>query len=182
MKVTPTAIPCVKLIEPRCFGDPRGFFFESFNARRYAEQAGIEQPFVQDNHSFSEKGVLRGLHYQLRHPQGKLIRVASGSVYDVAVDLRAGSKTFRHWVGVELSAQSREQLWIPPGFAHGFIVLSSSADVLYKATDYYDPDDEFCLRWDDEAIGVEWPVGDLTPRVSNRDRLGKTLGELPLFD
>lgn len=181
MIIHDTAIPDVKIIEPDCFGDARGFFFESFNARRFAELVGVEASFVQDNHSHSQAGILRGLHYQLKHPQGKLVRVAQGAVFDVAVDLRQHSPTFAHWVGVELSAENRRQVWIPPGFAHGFFVLRNSADFLYKATDYYDAQDEYCLAWNDPEVAIEWPLGDCSPTVSARDEAGLSLSAAPRY-
>lgn len=181
MLIQDTAIPDVKIIEPEYFGDARGFFFESFNARRYAEQAGIHASFVQDNHSRSQAGILRGLHYQLKRPQGKLVRVVAGSVFDVAVDLRRQSPTFGRWVGVELSAENRRQLWVPPGFAHGFFVLSDSADFLYKTTDYYAPEDEYCLAWNDPELAIAWPLGDVKPTVSARDECGLPLSASPLY-
>lgn len=182
MNVIPTAIADVKIIEPDCHGDERGFFFESFNVHRYAELAGIDAHFVQDNHSRSQRGILRGMHYQLRHPQGKLVRVVAGVVFDVAIDLRRSSPTFGRWVGVELSADNRRQLWIPPGFAHGFFVLSESADFLYKASGYYEPGDEYCLAWNDPTVAIDWPLDGLTPTTSNRDRDGLSLAEAPAFD
>lgn len=181
MDVTASAIPDLKIIKPRLFGDERGFLFESFSRQRYAEEAGITLDFVQDNHSKSARGVLRGLHYQLQHPQGKLVRVISGEVFDVGVDLRRSSPTFGRWTGVRLSAENHLQLWIPPGFAHGFYVLSETTEVIYKATDYYKPDDEHCLAWDDETIGVEWPLAGSSPTISERDREGRVLAELPTF-
>jgi len=156
--VTSTALPEVKLIEPKVFGDARGFFFESFNGREFAEKVAPGVEFVQDNHSRSAKNVLRGLHYQIQHPQGKLVRVISGEVFDVAVDLRRSSPNFGKWVGVNLSAENNRQLWIPPGFAHGFVVLSETADFLYKTTDYWFPEHERCLIWNDAQVGIEWPV------------------------
>ncbi len=174
MKVTPTAIPDVLIIEPKVFGDERGFFFESFNQKAFNEATGLDVNFVQDNHSRSAKGVLRGLHYQVQQPQGKLVRVARGAVFDVAVDIRQGSATFGKWVGVELSEENHKQLWVPPGFAHGFLVLSDSADFLYKTTDYYAPQHERCLAWNDPDIGIEWAlVGD--PSLSSKDQFGVPL-------
>ena len=157
MNVTPTAIPDVMLVEPKVFGDERGFFFESWNRRALAA-AGIDAEFVQDNHSRSRRGVLRGLHYQIEQPQGKLVRVVAGEVFDVAVDLRRSSPTFGRWVGVTLSAENRRMFWVPPGFAHGFVVLSESADFLYKTTDYWFPEHERTLLWNDPAVGIVWPV------------------------
>lgn len=157
LTVTRLALPDVMLLEPRVFHDPRGFVYESFNAREFAEATGLVREFVQDNHSYSLRGVLRGLHYQLPRPQGKLVRVVSGEIFDVAVDIRRGSPTFGQWVGTTLSAENRKQMWVPEGFAHGFIVTSDSADVLYKATDYYSPESEHCIRWDDRDINIVWP-------------------------
>jgi dTDP-4-dehydrorhamnose 3,5-epimerase len=157
MKVTPTAIPEVLLIEPKVFGDERGFFMESFNQRAFNEATGLDATFVQDNHSRSSKGVLRGLHYQLHRPQGKLVRVVSGVVFDVAVDIRKRSASFGQWVAVELSEKNQRQLWVPAGFAHGFLVLSDSADFLYKTTDYYVPAYERCIAWDDASLDIKWP-------------------------
>jgi dTDP-4-dehydrorhamnose 3,5-epimerase len=156
--VTPTNIPEVLLLEPQVFGDARGFFFESFNQRDFADKTGVELAFVQDNHSKSAQGVLRGLHYQIQHPQGKLVRVVQGQVFDVAVDLRESSATFGQWVGVYLDAQKHQQLWVPPGFAHGFVVLSETAEFLYKTTDYWYPEHERSLRWDDPTLGIDWPI------------------------
>ena len=168
MNVTPTRIPDVLLIEPKVFGDERGFFFESFNKRAFEEATGIAIDFVQDNHSKSSKGVLRGLHYQIKQPQGKLVRVVSGEVYDVAVDLRKTSATFGQWVGILLSAENKKQLWIPEGFAHGFVVLSESAEFLYKTTDYYAPEYERCIRWDDSELSIDWKL-QADPLVSRKD-------------
>jgi dTDP-4-dehydrorhamnose 3,5-epimerase len=171
LQVTTTAIPGVLILEPRRFGDDRGFFLESFNQRTFNEATGLDLPFVQDNHSRSAKGVLRGLHYQVPpHAQGKLVRVVRGSVFDVAVDIRRDSPTFGQWVGTELSEDNHRQLWIPPGLAHGFLVTSESADFLYKTTDYYAPEAERGLRWDDPTVGVAWPLGGLPPTMSERDR------------
>ena len=178
MKITPTAIPDVLLIEPRVFGDARGFFFESFNQKSFAEATGVNLPFVQDNHSKSVKGVLRGLHYQLEpHAQGKLVRVTQGEVFDVAVDLRKDAKTFGQWVGVTLSADNKQQLWIPPGFAHGFLVLSDTAEFLYKTTDYYAPQAERSLRWDDPTLAIAWPL-EGEPILADKDRQGHLFSEL----
>ena len=179
MKVTPTCISDVLIIEPTVFSDERGCFFESWNEREF-ERAGCKAQFVQDNHSRSSRGVLRGLHYQLQRPQGKLVRVVRGRVFDVAVDLRKWSPTFGRWVGVELSEHNRFLLWIPVGFAHGFIVLSADADFLYKATDYYAPEYEHCLIWNDPAIGIEWPHG-LEPTLSAKDRAGVLLHNAEVF-
>lgn len=173
MKVTPFAIPEVKLIEPKVFGDERGFFFESWNARTLAA-AGIDAEFVQDNHSRSRRGVLRGLHYQILHPQGKLVRVVAGAVFDVAVDMRRSSPTFGHWVGTTLSADNKRMLWIPPGFAHGFVVVSDTADFLYKTTDYWHPEHERTLLWNDPEVGVAWPLED-PPVLAAKDLAGLPL-------
>ena len=173
MKVTRTTVPDVMLIEPRVFGDARGFFFESFNQRAFVQATGVEAQFVQDNHSKSAHGVLRGLHYQIQQPQGKLVRVVRGTVWDVAVDIRRSSPTFGQWVGAELSEDNQHQLWVPPGFAHGFVVLSECADFLYKTTDYYSPAHERAIRWDDPAIGIEWPLaahGIAEPVLSDKDK------------
>ncbi len=172
MQVTPTAIPEVLILEPKVFGDDRGFFFESFNARAFEQATGLKREFVQDNHSKSAKNVLRGLHYQIQNPQGKLVRVTQGEVFDVAVDLRKSSKTFGHWVGMHLSAENKKQLWIPEGFAHGFVVLSESAEFLYKTTDYYTPGDEHCIAWDDPEIDIQWPLT-AAPLLSAKDLQGK---------
>jgi dTDP-4-dehydrorhamnose 3,5-epimerase len=178
--VTPTAIPDVLMLEPKVFGDDRGYFFESYNARNFQEATGLQVEFVQDNHSMSTKGVLRGLHYQIQHPQGKLLRVVAGSVFDVAVDLRTSSPTFGRWVGAMLSAENRRQLWIPPGFAHGFLALSDTAEVLYKITDYWFPEHERTLLWNDPTLKISWPV-DGEPRLAAKDVEGKLFGEVELF-
>ena len=178
MKATPTSIPSVLIIEPRVFGDTRGFFFESFNQRAFNQATGLDVNFVQDNHSRSSKGVLRGLHYQIQQPQGKL--VVRGSVFDVTVDLRKSSPTFGQWVGVELTEDNHRQLWIPPGFAHGFYVLSDSADFLYKTTDYYAPEFECSLIWNDPTIGIEWPLN-TQPIISAKDAQGKKLADAEVF-
>jgi len=175
MKSISTAIADVLILEPKVFGDTRGFFFESFNSRAFAEATGLDVNFVQDNHSRSARGVLRGLHYQARQPQGKLVRVVRGSVFDVAVDIRKTSPTFGKWVGVELSEDNHRQLWVPPGLAHGFLVTSESADFLYKTTDYYAPEHERCLAWNDPAIGIEWPLGSAQPLLSTKDAAGLLL-------
>lgn len=169
----PTAIPDVLIIEPRVFGDSRGFFFESFNQRAFNQAVGQDVQFVQDNHSRSACGVLRGLHYQLLQPQGKLVRVVRGAVFDVAVDVRKSSPTFGRWVGVMLTEDNCQQLWIPPGFAHGFVVTSESADFLYKTTDYYAPEHERCIIWDDPELAIEWPVS-ITPQLSAKDTAGSS--------
>ena len=183
MKATRLAIPDVVLIEPKVFGDARGFFLESYNRRTFAAATGADPEFVQDNHSRSARGVLRGLHYQLRQPQGKLVRVVQGAVFDVAVDIRRGSSTFGCWVGVELTAENGRQLWVPAGLAHGFAVLSESADFLYKATDYYAPEHERSIAWNDPAIGIDWPLarhGIDFPLLSPKDRAGLPLAQAEL--
>lgn len=180
MKLIPTAIPDVLVIEPQVFGDERGFFLESWNRARFAE-AGLDLDFVQDNHSRSAKGVLRGIHYQLARPQGKLVRVTAGSVYDVAVDLRRSSPTFGRWVGVELSAANKRMLWVPPGFGHGFVTLEDGTDFLYKCTEFYAPEDERCIAWDDPAIGIAWPLAGIKPMLSQKDQAGVPLGEAELY-
>jgi dTDP-4-dehydrorhamnose 3,5-epimerase len=180
MNVIPTTIPDVLIIEPKVFGDARGFFFESFNQAAFTEATGFNASFVQDNHSRSSKGVLRGLHYQIQQPQGKLVRVVRGAVFDVAVDIRQSSPTFGQWEGVELSEDNHRQLWIPPGFAHGFLVLSDSAEFLYKTTDYYAPQFERCIAWNDASIGIEWPLDDV-PQLSAKDQAGVTLSQAELF-
>ena len=181
MNVLHTDIPDVLLLEPEVFGDERGFFQESYNRRAFREVTGIDADFVQDNHSRSEGNVLRGLHYQIARPQGKLVRVVRGRVFDVAVDLRRSSAAFGHWVGVELTEDNHRQCWIPPGFAHGFLVLSQQADVLYKATDYYAPDYERCIRWDDRDLGIEWPL-DAAPITSGKDADGFTFRDAEVFE
>lgn len=168
MKVTPTPIPEVMIIEPKVFGDARGFFFESFNQKAFNETTGLDVKFVQDNQSRSSKGVLRGLHYQVQQPQGKLLRVVRGAVFDVAVDIRKSSPTFGKWVGIELSEDNRKQMWVPPGFAHGFVVTSESADFLYKTTSYYAPEHERCIRWNDPDLAIDWPPN-MPPLLSPRD-------------
>jgi dTDP-4-dehydrorhamnose 3,5-epimerase len=178
--VTPTTLPEVLILEPEVFGDDRGFFFESFNAREFERATGLQRAFVQDNHSRSVRWVLRGLHYQLVRPQGKLVRVVQGTVFDVAVDLRQDSPTFGRWAGVELSAENRRQLWVPEGFAHGFLVLSESAEVLYKTTDYWYREHDRSLLWNDAAIGIEWPLGE-TPRLAAKDVAAKRLDEAELY-
>jgi dTDP-4-dehydrorhamnose 3,5-epimerase len=180
MNIIPTAIPDVLLIEPKVFGDARGFFFESFNQKAFNAATGLNLNFVQDNHSRSAKGVLRGLHYQTQQPQGKLVRVVRGSVFDVAVDLRQSSPTFGQWVGAELSEDNHRQLWVPPGFAHGFVVTSESADFLYKTTDYYAPQFERCIAWNDPAIGIAWPL-DAPPQLSAKDQAGLPLAAAEVF-
>ena len=179
MNVIKTAIPDVLILEPKIFGDERGFFFESYNKKVFARHTGITGEFVQDNHSRSVRNVLRGLHYQIKQPQGKLLRVIVGEIYDVAVDLRKRSPTFARWVGVSLSAQDKRQLWIPPGFAHGFLVTSESAEVLYKTTDYYAPEFERTLRWDDPDLAIAWPL-QADPIVSAKDAAGKSFKAIEL--
>ncbi|MDT4847819.1 dTDP-4-dehydrorhamnose 3,5-epimerase [compost metagenome] len=181
MKAIPTDIPDVLILEPRVFGDERGFFFESFNARTFAEVTGVTCDFVQDNHSRSQRGVLRGLHYQLQQPQGKLVRVVQGEVFDVAVDVRRNSPTFGRWVGVHLSAENKRQLWVPAGFAHGFLVLSEQAEFLYKTTDYYAPEHERCIRWDDPDLAIDWPLAE-APQLSAKDQAGARFKDADLFE
>lgn len=180
MKATPTALPEVLLLEPKVFGDARGFFLESWNAHTFRELTGLDVDFVQDNHSRSARGVLRGLHYQLQQPQGKLVRVVRGRVFDVAVDLRRASPRFGRWAGVELSEDDHRQLWVPPGFAHGFLVLSESADFLYKTTDYYAPAHKRCIAWNDPQIGIDWPL-DGAPLLSAKDAQGVSLAEAEAY-
>ncbi|AXA92550.1 dTDP-4-dehydrorhamnose 3,5-epimerase [Massilia sp. YMA4] len=180
MKVTTTPIDGLLIIEPTVFGDDRGFFYESFNAQRFADLTGVRADFVQDNHSRSARNVLRGMHYQIQQAQGKLVRVVSGSVYDVAVDLRKSSPTFGRWFGVELSAENKRQFWIPPGFAHGFAVTSEFAEFLYKTTDYYAPEHERALLWNDPAVGIEWPL-DGTPLLSAKDQKALPLAQAEVF-
>lgn len=179
-QVSPTRIPDVLMIEPKVFGDSRGFFFESFNAKNFASATGLSVRFVQDNFSRSTKGVLRGLHYQVEQTQGKLVQVLQGAVFDVTVDIRKSSPTFGQWVGCELNDENHRQLWIPPGFAHGFIVLSESADFLYKTTDYYAPEHERCIAWNDPSIGVDWP-SDINPLLSAKDQQGVSLAAAEVF-
>lgn len=176
-----TALPEVLILEPKVFGDDRGFFFESFNQRDFQQATGLDVSFVQDNHSKSSQGVLRGLHYQIQHPQGKLVRVACGAVFDVAVDLRRSSPNFGKWVGVELSADNKRQLWIPPGFAHGFVVTSEYAEFLYKTTDYWCPEHERSLLWCDPTVGIQWPVVG-SPKLAAKDAAAKVLAEADFFD
>jgi dTDP-4-dehydrorhamnose 3,5-epimerase len=180
MKVIPTPIPDVLILEPKVFGDERGFFLESFNARGFCGAVGGDICFVQDNHSRSRRGVLRGLHYQIRQPQGKLVRVASGRVFDVAVDLRKSSPTFGRWTGAELSADNHRQMWIPAGFAHGFLVLSDTADFLYKTTAYYAPEHERSVAWNDPAIGIDWPA-ETAPVLSAKDKAALPLCDAEVF-
>ena len=181
MKVVATKIPDVLIIEPEVFGDERGFFFESFNKKTFEEKTGVNADFVQDNHSFSRRGVLRGLHYQIKQPQGKLVRVVSGEVFDVSVDLRKSSPTFGQWVGVGLSAENKRQLWIPEGFAHGFVVFSESAEFLYKTTDYYAPEYERCIQWNDADLAIDWKY-DKKPQVSEKDNNGISFSQAEMFD
>jgi len=180
MKATRLAIPDVVLIEPKVFGDARGFFFESFNQKAFNEATGTNYAFVQDNHSRSSQGVLRGLHYQIQQPQGKLVRVARGRVWDVAVDIRKSSPTFGQWVGAELSEDNQHQLWVPPGFAHGFVVLSESADFLYKTTDYYAPEHERCIAWNDPQLAIAWPIAG-APSLSAKDMQGFAFAQAPVY-
>jgi dTDP-4-dehydrorhamnose 3,5-epimerase len=180
VKIVPTAIPDLVVIEPRVFGDERGFFMESWSAAAFRE-AGLDLDFVQDNHSRSAKGVLRGLHYQKPNPQGKLVRVVAGAVFDVAVDLRRGSPTFGQWAGVTLSAANKTMFWVPPGFAHGFLSLEDGTDFLYKCTAPYAPADEHSIRWDDPAIGIEWPLGDIVPQLSAKDAAAVLLADAETF-
>ncbi|MGV1681766.1 dTDP-4-dehydrorhamnose 3,5-epimerase [Sphingopyxis sp. NJF-3] len=180
MKTIPTAIHDLVIVEPAVFGDERGFFVETWSAARFAE-AGIEESFVQDNHSRSARGVLRGLHYQVNRPQGKLVRVAAGCVFDAVVDLRRSSPSFGKWVGVELSAENKRMLWVPPGLGHGFLTLADGTDFLYKCTDYYSPQDERSIRWDDPDIGIIWPVDGLTPRLSAKDQAGTSFADAELY-
>ncbi|MBX3606811.1 MAG: dTDP-4-dehydrorhamnose 3,5-epimerase [Piscinibacter sp.] len=183
MRVTPTAIPDVLVLEPKVYGDERGFFMESFNQRAFDEAIGRHVNFVQDNHSHSAKGVIRGLHYQLPpHAQGKLVRVSRGIVFDVAVDLRRSSTSFGHWVGVELSGENHRQLWIPPGFAHGFLTLSDDADFLYKTTNYYTPSSEVTVCWDDSDLAITWPCCDVPLKISAKDRAAILLKDARAFD
>lgn len=180
MIVTPTAIPEVLILEPKVFGDDRGFFYESFNARDFEQATGLTRTFVQDNHSKSAKNVLRGLHYQIQQPQGKLVRVVQGEVFDVAVDLRKSSNTFGQWVGARLSAENKRQLWLPEGFAHGFLVLSDTAEFLYKTTDYYAPEFERSLLWSDPALDIAWPLED-SPKLASKDACGKLLAAAEVY-
>lgn len=182
MKVTPTALPEVLLLEPRVFQDERGFFLESYNRATLRTLAGLDAEFVQDNHSRSARGVLRGLHYQIRQPQGKLVRVTAGAIFDVAVDLRRHSPRFGQWVGVELTAANFRQLWVPPGFGHGFLVLSESAEVMYKTTDYYAPEHERCVRWDDPQVAIAWPDVGVAPVLSAKDQKGAALRDAEVFE
>jgi dTDP-4-dehydrorhamnose 3,5-epimerase len=180
VKVIPTELPDVLIIEPKVFGDERGFFYESFNAQAFKEATGVDCQFVQDNHSRSQRGVLRGLHYQILQAQGKLVRATAGEVLDIAVDIRRSSPTFGQWVGVLLSAENKRQLWIPAGFAHGFVVLSESAEFLYKTTDYYAPAHERCIRWDDPSLAIDWQLSE-APQLSGKDQAGVLLADAELF-
>jgi len=186
MQVIKTAIPDVLILEPQVFGDERGFFFESFNQQKFEQLTGVKTQFVQDNHSKSAANVLRGLHYQIAQPQGKLVRVVAGEVFDVAVDLRKQSKTFGQWVGAILSSDNKRQMWVPEGFAHGFLVLKDNTEFLYKTTDYYAPQHERCIRWDDADIGIEWPIASLAansaPVLSAKDQLGSSLADADVFE
>lgn len=181
MQVTSTAIPEVMLFTPRVFGDARGFFYESFNAQVFSQATGLQSQFVQDNHSKSSRHVLRGLHYQIQQPQGKLVRVTQGAVFDVAVDLRKRSPTFGHWVGEVLSDENKRMLWVPEGFAHGFLVLSETAEFLYKTTDFYAPQHERCIAWNDPDLAIDWPLAGITPQLSAKDQDGKLLAAAEIF-
>lgn len=181
MRVIQTAIPEVLILEPKVFGDDRGFFFESFNQQAFEKLTGIKANFVQDNHSKSAANVLRGLHYQVQQPQGKLVRVVTGEVFDVAVDLRRQSRTFGQWAGVVLSAENKRQMWVPPGFAHGFLVLKNDTEFLYKTTDYYAPQHERCVRWDDPDLGIKWPLS-AAPLLSTKDQVGLDLLHAEVFE
>lgn len=181
MQAIATALPDVKIIEPKVFGDTRGFFYESFNQKAFDAAVGRHYDFVQDNHSKSSRGVLRGLHYQLEQAQGKLVRVVQGRVLDVAVDIRKSSATFGQWVAVELSEDNQRQLWVPPGFAHGFVVFSETAEFLYKTTDYYAPAHERCIVWNDAQLSIDWQLGDLEPQLSAKDQQGKAFAEADVF-
>jgi dTDP-4-dehydrorhamnose 3,5-epimerase len=181
MQIVPTAIPGLLVIEPKVFGDDRGFFFESFNQRRFTELTGVTDAFVQDNHSRSAQHVLRGLHYQIRQPQGKLVRVIAGEVLDIAVDIRKSSPAFGKWVGLNLSAENKKMLWIPKGFAHGFVVLSESAEFLYKTTDYWAPEHERSIIWNDPDLGIDWQLGKTAPLLSAKDQKGSLLRDAETF-
>lgn len=181
MKVLDTDIPEVKIIEPQVFGDDRGFFYESFNRKRFNEQLGLDVDFVQDNHSKSARGVLRGLHYQIEQAQGKLVRVVSGSVFDVAVDIRRRSASYGQWTGAVLSAENHYQMWIPPGFAHGFLVLTDGTEFLYKTTDFYAPEHERTIRWDDPDLAIDWPLEGIEPRLSDKDKTGTHFANAECF-
>lgn len=181
MQAIDTALPEVKIIEPKVFGDARGFFYESFNQQAFDAAVGRHYDFVQDNHSKSSRGVLRGLHYQVEQAQGKLVRVVQGRVLDVAVDIRKSSATFGQWVAVELSEDNKRQLWVPPGFAHGFVVFSETAEFLYKTTDYYAPAHERCIVWNDAQLSIDWQLGDMEPQLSAKDQQGKAFAEADVF-
>ena len=181
MNVVATPIEGLLVIEPKVFGDTRGFFTESWNRRTFADLTGVTEEFVQDNHSRSGRGVLRGLHYQLHRPQGKLVRVTQGEVFDVALDVRRSSPTFGRWHGVMLTGDNHRQFWVPAGFAHGFVVLSESADFLYKTTDYYAPEHERCIAWNDPAVGIDWPLGGIEPKLSAKDQAGVALAQAEVF-
>ncbi len=183
IKLIDTDLPGVRVLEPRVFGDSRGYFLESFNAKKFAEATGIETDFFQDNLSRSQRGVLRGLHYQIQQPQDKLVAVVRGRIFDVAVDIRRSSPSFGRWIGVELSDENHRQIWVPAGFAHGFLVLSETADVMYKTTDYYAPQYERTIRWNDARLGIDWPSipGMAEPLVSDKDKVGATLEAAELF-
>ena len=182
MKINACSVPDVLLIEPRVFGDDRGYFYESFNQRAFNDATGLSLTFVQDNHSKSARNVLRGLHYQIQQPQGKLVRVVAGEVFDVAVDFRRGSPTFGKWVGEILSEQNKRQLWVPPGFGHGFVVLSETAEFLYKTTDYYAPEYERCVVWNDPTLAIEWPLNGAVPLLSGKDSAGVAFLQADMFD
>jgi len=182
MEITPTNIPDVLIIQPKVFGDDRGFFLESFNKKAFQSATGLTKEFVQDNHSKSTRSVLRGLHYQVKQPQGKLVRVVSGEVLDVAVDLRKSSHTFGQWAGVNLSAENKRQLWVPEGFAHGFLVLTETAEFIYKTTDYYAPEYERCIRWDDAQLMIDWQFNGVKPKVSEKDAQGVAFKDADVFD
>jgi dTDP-4-dehydrorhamnose 3,5-epimerase len=181
IQVIDTSFPEVKLIEPQVFGDARGFFYESFNAREFAQVTGVDRPFVQDNHSRSAKGVLRGLHYQIEHAQGKLVRVVAGEVFDVVVDVRRSSPRFGKWEGIRLSAENKRQLWVPPGFAHGFLVVSESAEFLYKTTDYWYPAHERSIVWNDPDLAIAWPL-DGAPTVAAKDAAGQLFANAEVYE
>jgi len=181
MQVIQTDIPGVLILEPKVFGDARGFFFESYNRRAFHAATGLDPDFVQDNHSRSSQGVLRGLHYQIEQPQGKLVRVTEGEVFDVAVDIRRSSPTFGRWTGARLSAENKRMMWVPQGFAHGFLVLSEFAEFLYKTTDYYAPEHEHCIRWDDPALAIDWPLAGAMPLLSKKDEVGAALANAETF-
>lgn len=181
MNVIPTEIPDVVIIEPKVFGDDRGFFFESFNQQAFTDKTGVSADFVQDNHSRSIQGVLRGLHYQIQQPQGKLVRVSAGEVFDVAVDIRKSSPYFGKWVGCFLSAENKRQFWVPPGFAHGFLVVSEFAEFLYKTTDYYAPQYERSILWNDPDIGIDWPLDGIEVKLSAKDKVGQLLKDADIF-